>query len=113
MITLRPYQETCVQKGVDFFKGKGQKPSLMVLPTAAGKSIIISSIANRLEGKTIVLQPSLELLKQNYGKLIDLGGEASIYSASAGVKEFGNITYATIGSIKSLGSTFKSMGYKN
>lgn len=113
MITLRPYQENSVQKGVNYFLDKKQKPAIMVLPTAAGKSIIISSIANNLSGKTIVLQPSVELLRQNLEKLIMLGGEASVYSASAGQKEFGKITYATIGSIKSLGHTFREKGYTN
>src|SRR5690606_25269802 len=38
--------------------------------------------------------------------------EASIYSASVGEKEFGFITYATIGSIKTLGKEFKNRGYE-
>lgn len=110
---LRPYQEIAVQKGVDYFSSKSDKPSIIVAPTAYGKSIVISSVANRLSGKTIVLQPSKELLEQNIGKLFALGGTASIYSASLGQKNFGNITYATIGSIKSLGRVFREMGYTN
>jgi DNA repair protein RadD len=42
-----------------------------------------------------------------------MGGEASIYSASFNTKEFGKITYATIGSIKKLGETFKELGYEH
>ena len=36
---------------------------------------------------------------------------AGIYSASFGRKDIAQITYATIGSIKSLGATFKQMGF--
>lgn len=98
---------------MDYFRSNSDKPSIIVAPTAYGKSLLISSIANDLEGRTVVLQPSIELLRQNLHKLVLLGGHASVYSASAGQKEFGKITYATIGSIKKLGSVFKELGYCN
>jgi DNA repair protein RadD len=107
-------QEVAVSKAIDYFNStnkKDEKPVIMVAPTAYGKSIIISELARRI-GKVLVIQPSKELLEQNYSKLIALGGEASIYSASMGQKEIGDITYATIGSIKSLGQTFKASGVK-
>lgn len=110
---LRDYQEIAVKKGVDYFLSGSQKPSLIVAPTAYGKSVVVSSIANQLPGKTIVLQPSKELLEQNYNKLMLLGGEAGIYSASMGVKVLGKITYATIGSIKTMGAQLKALGYTN
>lgn len=110
---LRPYQEQAVKVSVDYFNGPSVKPSLIVAPTAYGKSVVIGSVANQLQGKTIILQPSKELLEQNFNKLMMLGGMASIYSASAGEKEFGNITYATIGSIKNIGRIFKDYGYTN
>jgi DNA repair protein RadD len=112
MFTLRDYQETAVQKGVEFFQ-KDLKPQLIVAPTAAGKSIIIASIAHNLDGRTIVLQPTKELLEQNYSKLIQMGGSAEIYSASMSRKEIGEITYATIGSIRKIGDTFKRLGFTN
>lgn len=110
---LRPIQEPPVKKGIDFFKNKSVQNSLIIAPTAFGKSLVIANIANSLPDKTLVLQPSKELLEQNLNKLQILGGTASIYSASLGTKEYGQITYATIGSIKNLGSTFKNLGYKN
>jgi len=111
---LRPYQETMVQKGLDYFKNDEQQdPVIIVAPTAAGKSLIISAIANELEGKTVVVQPSVELLNQNLSKLIALGGTAGVYSAGAGKKVIGKITYATIGSIKKLGKVFKEYGFTN
>lgn len=110
---LRPNQEEPTRIGVEFFKSKNKSPGIIVAPTAFGKSIVIAHIAQEAQEKTLVLQPSKELLEQNYNKFKALGGEASIYSASFGSKEFGDVTYATIGSIKSIGKQFKELGYKN
>ena len=41
----------------------------------------------------------------------DFGTNAGIYSASFGRREIAQITYATIGSIKNLGETFKRYGF--
>ncbi len=114
MITLRPNQEEPVRKAIEFFKQKNPKPSLIVLPTAWGKSILTAFVAANSEDKMIVLQPSKELLEQNYTKYLNLCGfmaNAGIYSASFNRKEVNHITYATIGSIKNLGEEFKRMGF--
>lgn len=111
MMELREYQKEPVRKGIEFFNSKKPKPSLEVLPTAAGKSIIIASIAHEVKDKIIALQPSKELLEQNYAKLLAMGGSASIYSASMKSKEIGHITYATIGSIKNIGAKFREQGF--
>jgi DNA or RNA helicases of superfamily II len=80
--TLRSNQIPAVEKGISFLKSKSIRPSIIVAPTAYGKSIVIASIAKEIDGRTIILQPSKELLEQNYNKLIALGGQACIYSAS-------------------------------
>jgi len=49
-------------------------------------------------------------LEQNYNKFINLGGDASIYSAAMGEKEIGNVTYATIGSIVNIAHKFRDLG---
>jgi len=107
---LRPNQIEPVKKGVDFFKSKKPHPSIIVAPTAFGKSIIIAEIAHRLGEKILVIQPSKELLEQNYNKFINLGGKASIYSASMNEKEIGEVTYATIGSIVNIAWKFHELG---
>jgi DNA repair protein RadD len=114
MITLRKNQEEPVKIGTDYFLSGKSIPSLMVEPVAFGKSVVIAHIAHAIKdsGKTLCLQPSKELLEQNYNKLVSIGGSASIFSASFKQKEFGDITYATIGTIKNLGSEFKRKGYK-
>ena len=107
---LRPNQIEPVKKGVEFFKQKKAVPSIIVAPTAFGKSIVIAQIAKEVGEKLLVIQPSKELLEQNYNKFIGLGGEASIYSAAMGEKEIGDVTYATIGSIVTIAHKFKTLG---
>lgn len=115
MITLRENQTEPINKAIQFFTEKKPKPSLIVLPTAWGKSILTAFVAKNSNDKMIVLQPSKELLEQNYLKYRSLCGDfalnAGIYSASFGRKDIAHITYATIGSIKSLGAKFKSLGF--
>ena len=107
---LRPNQIEPVKKGVEFFKTKKPHPSIIVAPTAFGKSIVIAEIAHQLGEKLVVIQPSKELLEQNYNKFINLGGKASIYSAAMGEKEIGDVTYATIGSIVNIAHKFHTLG---
>lgn len=111
MITLRPNQVVPVQKGIEFFSEEKPVPSIIVAPTAAGKSIIIAKVVEGIKDKVLVIQPSIELLTQNFAKYSLLGLKASIYSASAGQKKIGDVTYATIGSIVKLGSQFKEHGF--
>ena len=91
MIELRQNQVEPVRKAINFFTQAKPKPSLIVLPTAWGKSILTAFVAKECNDKLIVLQPSKELLEQNYLKYCnlcnDFGSEAGIYSASFGRKE--------------------------
>lgn len=96
---LRPYQQAASDAAVRFFRSKTKDNGLIIAPTGAGKSILIADIARQLDCKVMVLQPSKELLEQNYEKLANYGIEASIYSASLKSKEVGQITFATIGSV--------------
>jgi DNA repair protein RadD len=109
-LELRPNQIEPVKKGVAFFQQKKAEPSIIVAPTAFGKSVVIASIAKEVGERLLVIQPNKELLEQNYNKFIGLGGTASIYSAAMGEKEIGEVTYATIGSIINVAHKFHSMG---
>lgn len=114
MITLRDNQQEPIDKAIKFFQEPKPKPSLIVLPTAWGKSILTAFVAKHTNDRLIVLQPSKELLEQNYKKYMHLcNGFANvgIYSASFGRKEIAQVTYATIGSIKSIGEKFKELGF--
>ncbi len=98
---LRPYQQEASNAAVEFFMDeKANYNALIVLSTGAGKSVCIADIANRIDGNVLVLQPSKEILQQNFAKMQSYGVEdIAIYSASCGVKEISRITFATIGSI--------------
>lgn len=115
MITLRENQTEPIDKAIRFFREEKPKPSLIVLPTAWGKSILTAYVAKYSGDHLIVLQPSKELLEQNYTKYCNLCGgfglNSGIFSASCGRKEIAPITYATIGSIKALGAKFKQLGF--
>ena len=93
MITNRPYQDKAISAAMAATNG------VCVLPTGSGKSVICAGIVAASGGKTLVLQPSLEILQSNVAKARLLGMDPAIYSASAGEKNAGKITYATIGSI--------------
>lgn len=98
--TLRPYQQAAVDAGVRHMELEGAKGGLLVLPTGSGKSLVIASIAQRLQGKTLVLQPSKEILSQNLAKAEAFGfTDIGVFSASMGRKDIGKITFATIGTI--------------
>ena len=86
MLELRPNQIEPVRLGIEYFKERKPVPSIIVAPTAFGKSIVIAQIAKGVGERLLVIQPSKELLEQNYDKFINLGGEASIYSAAMGEK---------------------------
>ena len=98
---LRPYQQQASDAAVRFLvDGSRKGHGLMVLPTGSGKSLVIADIVNRLDTDVLILQPSKEILEQNYEKLCSYGFLfCSIYSASCGRKEVNKATFATIGSV--------------
>jgi DNA repair protein RadD len=97
--TPRPYQNEAIRQAVDFFHSTKRFNALEILPTGSGKSLVIANIASRLQGNTVVFQPSKEILKQNLEKFISYGFRAGVYSASAGMKHIDKVTFATIGSV--------------
>lgn len=113
MYVLRPYQQEAVDAGVKYFFDKSQKkPVLIIMPTASGKSLILSEIARVVDAPLIVFQPTREILIQNYNKMMDYQIQGvTIYSASCKRKEIGNITLATIGSVYRKPEDFKMFKY--
>lgn len=97
---LRPYQKQASDAAVEAFTSKGNGNGLLILPTGAGKSLVIADIANRLDGPLLILQPSKEILEQNFAKLQSYDcWDCDVYSASVGRKQINRITFATIGSV--------------
>lgn len=110
---LRSYQTAAVTAAVDFLKkDEGVKGGLLVLPTGAGKSLVIADIAAQLDAPVVILQPSKEILEQNYKKMISYGIlQVAIFSASFNSKNISQITFATIGSVISKMQYFKHFKY--
>ena len=108
---LRKYQELAVEAGEKSLT-KSKNNEVIVAPTASGKSLIISELCHRLNDATLILQPTKEILEQNYEKLRSYGVEdIGIYSASMGRKDINKYTYATIGSIYKKPDLFKHFKY--
>ncbi|MCA9325430.1 DEAD/DEAH box helicase family protein, partial [Candidatus Saccharibacteria bacterium] len=112
MYKLRPYQQEASNIGVQKLRGKS-KPSIIMAATGAGKSLIIADICHKIDEPILILQPSKEILEQNYAKLISYDPliDAGIYSASAGRKEIRKFTFATIGSIYKKPELFEHFKY--
>ena len=97
---LRDYQQKASNAAISHYKLKNGRNYLMVLPTGAGKSLIIADIAARLNEPLLVFQPNKEILEQNFAKLQTYGiFDAGCYSASVKRKDINRITFATIGSV--------------
>ena len=105
--TPRPYQTEAIKAATDFINSESKQHGLLILPTGSGKSVVVANIAKAIPGKVVVLQPSKEILEQNYAKYTSYGLRAGIYSASAGVKHIDKVTFATIGSIHKKWYLFK------
>jgi DNA repair protein RadD len=71
------------------FPYTGKNP-IVVLPTGAGKSVVIAMFAERVlkaDGRAIILQHRAELVKQNFEKVAALVGEKYVGIYSAGLKQ--------------------------
>lgn len=112
MYQLREYQREAVDAAVQFFENGRRTNAIEVLPTGAGKSLVIANIAYRLDAPVLVFQPSKEILEQNYKKLCSYGVlDTGIFSASFNRREVRKITFATIGSVKSYKDYFRKFRY--
>ncbi|MGM9759311.1 MAG: DEAD/DEAH box helicase [Parabacteroides sp.] len=112
MYKLRDYQKGASDAAVRFFRRKDASNGVIVLPTGAGKSLVVADIAARLGEPVLIFQPSKEILEQNYAKLCSYGIlDAGIYSASAGRKDINRITFATIGSVHNRKDYFRRFRY--
>jgi len=98
-IQMRSYQEDATDYAYKHFYEVKKRNGIIILPTGSGKSIVIANIIKRINVPTLILQPSKEILVQNFKKYTDLGFYAEVYSASLGNKNVGMVTFATIGSI--------------
>ncbi len=99
MYQLRDYQQEAVNSVLKFFRKK-RDPIVVVLPTGAGKSLVIAELARIANGRVLVLAHVKELVEQNYEKYISYGLEAGVFSASLGKKDWDQ--KAIFGSVQSI-----------
>ena len=74
--TLRPYQRKPLMPPSPGFASI--EPAAIVLPTGAGKSLVIAELARLARGRVLVLAHVKELVAQNHAKYCALGLEADI-----------------------------------
>ncbi len=101
LITLRPYQQTCVERVLDAYQRtpKGGR-ALLVLPTGGGKTLVFAEIARRLGLTTLIIAHRQELLQQAADKFRMIDPSAIIGQVGAGRHEWGApITVASVQTI--------------
>lgn len=86
MYSLRPYQQQAVDATVSYFRTH-TRPACVVLPTGAGKSLVIAELARIANGRVLVLAHVKELVEQNHDKFASYGLESGIYSAGLDRKD--------------------------
>ena len=86
MYTLRPYQQAAVDATLKHFR-KSLNHAVIVLPTGAGKSLVIAELAKLARGRVLVLAHVKELVEQNYAKFVSYQLGAGIYSAGLNQKD--------------------------
>jgi len=84
--TLRDYQQEAVDHTLQHFRER-KSPAVIVLPTGAGKSLIVAELARLARGRVLVLAHVKELVEQNCEKYQSFGLEAGIFSAGLGKKD--------------------------
>ncbi|MFA0441809.1 ATP-dependent helicase [Vibrio sp. 10N.286.49.C2] len=99
MYTLRPYQADSVKAVIHYFR-KNDTPAVIVLPTGAGKSLVIAELARLARGRVLVLAHVKELVEQNHAKYEGYGLSGSIFSAGLGRKETSEqVVFASVQSV--------------
>jgi DNA repair protein RadD len=83
---LRPYQQEAVEATLQHFR-LSKSPAVVVLPTGAGKSLVIAELARLARGRVLVLAHVRELVEQNHAKYLSFDLDAGIYSAGLNRKE--------------------------
>lgn len=96
---LRPYQQEAVDATLKHFR-KSDDSAVIVLPTGAGKSLVIAELARLARRKILVLTHVKELVEQNHAKYQSYGLTAGVFSAGLKRKEHRyQVTFASVQSV--------------
>ena len=106
MYKLRSYQQESVDETINHFK-LSNDPALIVLPTGAGKSLVIAELARVARGRVLVLAHVKELVEQNHAKFESYGLTAGIYSAGLNRKDIEQkVIFGSIQSVANASNDF-------
>jgi len=106
MYKLRTYQQTAVDKTIAYFKKK-RDPSVIVLPTGAGKSLVIAELSRVAKGRVLVLAHVKELVEQNHAKYESYDLEAGVFSAGLNKKDSSQkVIFGSIQSVANANDSF-------
>ena len=93
MLELRPYQRASIDALYDYWQGGGGN-GLLVLPTGAGKSLVLASLCKEVladypQFRIGVVTHSRELIVQNFVEIMKIwpSAPAGIYSAGVGRRD--------------------------
>lgn len=99
MYSLRPYQADAVKAVVHYFR-RSSEPAVIVLPTGAGKSLVIAELARLAKGNVLVLAHVKELVEQNHAKYESYGLHGGIFSSGLGRKDTDQqVVFASVQSV--------------
>lgn len=96
---LRDYQQEAVDATLKHFR-KTDDAAVIVLPTGAGKSLVIAELARLARRRILVLAHVKELVEQNHSKYEAYGLQAGIFAA--GLKQKDNQQQVTFASVQSV-----------
>ncbi|MBS3804767.1 MAG: DEAD/DEAH box helicase [Oleiphilaceae bacterium] len=96
---LRPYQQEAVDATLRHFR-KSDESAVIVLPTGAGKSLVIAELARLARRKILVLTHVKELVEQNHAKYESYGLMGGVFSAGLKRRESRHqVTFASVQSV--------------
>lgn len=83
-IKLRPYQQEALEV---IKKSNTVENTLIVLPTGAGKGILLAALSSEVEGRVLIIVPSKELREQNAEKIKLIDPTIDVGSVQASLNE--------------------------
>jgi len=103
-VMLRPYQQECVQRVLVAYEHDRHGEELLVLPTAAGKTVIFSQVIAQLSDRygvnALIIAHTDELLTQAAEKYRQIKPAAIIGKVGGGIYDYGGeVTVASIDTI--------------
>lgn len=116
MYTLRDYQSESCAAFWQHLCGQPGNP-VIVLPTGAGKSLVLAEIARRavqeFKGRVMILAHRAELLQQNAEKVRALLPDCSVGIYSAGLRRFATDDDIVLAGIQSVAKKAELFGARN